>query len=79
MTVIYKEIPIVKQEIAGFICCKCKTEFKEDDIFQIQEMLHMKDTGGYSSAWGDGTTYEVTLCDKCSYEMFKDIAIYHDA
>jgi len=40
----------------------------------MQEALHWQDTGGYGSLWGDGTTYEVTLCQKCAYELLGGIA-----
>lgn len=78
MPLIYKEIPTTERLITGFVCNKCKKEF-DDDIFELQEMAHIRDTGGYGSAWGDGTTYEVALCGDCCHEIFKDIATYHDA
>lgn len=42
-------------------------------------MLHWRNTGGYGSVWGDGMTVEVTLCQKCTIELFGDFATVHDA
>jgi len=68
-----KEEVIVDQVVA-VECDRCHELFY--DIFDLQEMLDIRFTGGYGSTfWGDMTSVEVDLCEKCSYELFKDFAI----
>lgn len=73
-------------EILGFECDKCKTFYPQDhdedgggyDI-ETQEVLHWHHVGGYGALIGDGNFIDISLCQKCWYELFKpfaDIKIY---
>lgn len=79
MPYFYKDVKTTKQEITGFECSKCKKRYDAGNFIEMQEAMHWRDTGGYGSVWGDGATYEITLCQSCAHELFKDIATYHDA
>lgn len=61
------------QALCGFTCDKCGAEYGEED-WEMEEMIHWRDTGGYFSLWGDGTTWELVLCPACAYDMFKEYA-----
>lgn len=58
----------------GFTCDKCGVEHKCDDIVEMQEFFHYRTTGGYGSLWGDGTTVDVVLCQKCATELLAPFA-----
>lgn len=59
--------------IDGFICNKCKKEFR-DDIWEIQEMFRHRIVGGFGSVWGDGDEFEIVLCQRCAQELLYDYA-----
>ena len=53
-------------------CDKCHKKFdveNKDDIYEIQEFLHFRNTGGYDSIFGDGTEIEIDLCQHCTKEV----------
>lgn len=78
MPLFYKDVIVTKQTCMGFECSRCKTKYEADNFVEMQEMLHWQNTGGYGSVWGDGTTVEVTLCQKCTLELFGDFATVHE-
>ena len=54
-------------------CDRCKAWYDvEEDVFESQEFHHIRFTGGYGSVFGDGTTIECDLCQKCLHTMIKD-------
>jgi hypothetical protein len=58
--------------LESITCNKCKRSFKvydNYDQFEVQEMFHYDDTGGYSSLIGDGVSWEIDLCQKCTQEL----------
>ena len=69
MTRIYKEVEVteVKRQYVGFVCDKCGKTIgtKDDDIWEAQEAFHHRFTGGYGSVFGDMSTYEIDLCQRC--------------
>lgn len=69
---------IKEKQWIEFICDKCKTVIKnsEENIFAIQEAHTFSGTGGYGSHFGDCYKWEINLCDKCCYEMFKPYLHY---
>jgi hypothetical protein len=77
MPYFYRDEPTTKQVVTGFECSKCGAKHNSDDFIEMQEAIHWRDTGGYGSVWGDGVTYEITLCQTCAHELFKDIATIH--
>jgi hypothetical protein len=69
-------ITVNKEIIESYICDKCKREYKDDDIFEVQEFHHIQFTGGYGSVFGDSSNVECDLCQYCLYELiglFADI------
>lgn len=71
MPLITELVQTTRAKYVGFVCDRCNKEY---DQYAIEEAFHRVWTGGYSSAWGDGLSYEFIICDACSYEMFKSIA-----
>ena len=66
--------PRTEQVITGFICDRCKATYACEDVVEMQEMFVWQNVGGYGSVWGDGAAMEAVLCQKCTYELFKDFA-----
>lgn len=47
-------------------CDVCKKEFDcEKDIMEIQEFNWIEFTGGFESIFGDGSTFELDICQYC--------------
>ena len=67
-----KEQFVKTEAISGFICDRCGVEHSTEDIIEMQEAFHYRTTGGYGSLWGDGTTVEVVLCQKCATELLSE-------
>ena len=74
MPLLYSEIELKHNVVTGFCCDRCKATHLEEDVFEMQESMHWKKTGGYGSKWGDGSTVEVTLCEQCTIDLFSDFA-----
>ena len=53
-------------------CDFCKKSFTEADVFELQEFLYIRFTGGYSSLFGDGAEVECDICQRCLKEIIKD-------
>jgi len=77
MPLFYKDVQVTEQHCTGFECSRCKARYKAEDIVEMLEMMYWRNIGGYGSVWGDGTTVVVTLCQKCTLEMFGDFATIH--
>lgn len=69
--IITKKVTVENDEIVGIVCDKCKKEFS--DLLELQEFHHIRFTGGYGSAFGDGMNVECDICQSCLHEMIKDI------
>jgi hypothetical protein len=67
--------PETTTRVVGFKCDRCKAEHEVDNFVEMQEYMRWVNTGGYGSIWGDGTTVEVIICQKCTHDLFKDFAI----
>ena len=64
-----------KSEVDIVVAIKCdKCGFCAEDVMDMQEFSRIGDTGGYSSKWGDGTTWNIDLCSQCSYNIFHEYA-----
>jgi len=48
-------------------CDICLREANVDD-FDFEEFISIRNTGGYTSAFGEGTAYELDICDRCLKE-----------
>lgn len=44
-------------------CDCCKKDYADE--MDIQEFIHIEDTGGYNSAIGDCVIFECDLCSEC--------------
>ena len=65
---------IKKETTIGFVCDKCKDTYTaEDDAFEFQERHEISFTGGYASVFGDMTEVDLVLCQRCLYDMVKDL------
>jgi len=53
--------------VESIVCDACGREARPegDNQFEFQEFLRVRDTGGYGSVFGDGTTWELDLCQRC--------------
>jgi len=77
----YEYGEVTERTITGFTCDRCKRFFGrwDSDIGEFEERFSWQNTGGYfSKFWGDGSSVEVVMCERCGYEMFKEIATWTD-
>lgn len=58
--------------IVGVVCDCCHAELRDD--IDIHEVVHLRLHAGYGSAWGDGNTVDVDLCDACGHRTFAPYA-----
>jgi len=78
---ITKKEMIEVDTVEYIICDKCHKKIRPidengqitNDIFESEEFLHIKFTGGYGSVFGDGATVECDICPRCLHEIIKDI------
>jgi hypothetical protein len=62
-----KETKKVEQSTTVAIQCDiCKKQYT--DILELQEFILIEEVGGYGSVIGDGTAYEVDICQHCFKE-----------
>ena len=54
-------------EVADVLVCDvCQREYKyDDDVFDIQEFVHIYICGGYGSVFGDGAVLKLDICQHC--------------
>ena len=64
----YIERNIVKSFIISITCDVCKKAYLKDNIYEWQEMMAIKFTGGYGSIFGDGNIFELDICQHCLKE-----------
>lgn len=38
---------------------------ESEDVFEVQEFIHIKFTGGFGSVFGDGDTVRLDMCQHC--------------
>ena len=69
-TTITKDIEVVESAT----CNKCH---KIIDIYDLEydEIFHYENIGGYTSPFGDGTQYEITLCSNCFHSIINPYTI----
>lgn len=46
-------------------CDSCGRRFEADDIWEIQEFLHIDFTAGYGSIFGDENHVQADICQHC--------------
>ena len=51
------------------VCDKCGKEYTDD--MEIQEFLHIRNTGGYSSIFGDMEDICFDICQYCLHKFLK--------
>lgn len=74
MSLLFEDVKTIRKDFIGFECDKCGKKYYKDNFVETSEMIHISGKGGYASVWGDGTYYEITLCQKCAYELFGNFA-----
>lgn len=68
--IFYKNKQVIERKAIKVGCDKCHEILSVgDDDLEIQEFLHIRFTGGYSSVFGDETEVECDLCQRCLKEM----------
>lgn len=61
--------------VESITCDKCKKKVLAKDYEEFQEFVSIRHETGYgNNTFGDDLRIEVDLCQKCFYELFKDIA-----
>ncbi len=66
MSVKTKIVKTKEEKIVSIACDNCGKEVSiENDIFEAQEFLRIKETAGYGSVFGDSNTIECDLCQGC--------------
>lgn len=58
--------------IVGVVCGGCHAEVRSE--IDLQEVVNLRLYPGYGSAWGDGDTVDVDLCDACGHQTFAPYA-----
>jgi hypothetical protein len=53
------------QQLAALVCDKCGKRIEADDVMEMQETLTLVIHGGYASVLGDGSIYDLDLCQGC--------------
>lgn len=80
MPIITKHIQKHVDKVVGFVCNNCRVEFHEDVSYaEVIEIVHINFVGGYDSVWGDGSTVDITLCQRCCKELLGSVAEVTDA
>lgn len=68
-----KEQIVSKYEVESKTCDICgNTYSKEDEVFEFQEFLEIRYTGGYGSVFGDMALIECDVCQHCLKTMLGD-------
>lgn len=61
-----KEELVVREVAVSVVCDVCGKSFSmEDDVFEVQEFVHIRLHGGYGSVFGDGDLVELDMCQHC--------------
>jgi len=63
-----KTVEVVKEVTESITCDICKKTYDMDDIFEIQEFVHIRLSCGYGSVFGDGDLVELDMCQHCLNE-----------
>lgn len=59
-----------QEVLVALQCDRChKTFDPAADIFECQEFVSLRLTGGYGAVLGDGSTHEIDLCQRCVVEV----------
>jgi hypothetical protein len=51
--------------VTEIVCDRCERAFDADDVFELQEFVHVRIDGGFASIFGDGTQLTCDLCQRC--------------
>ena len=68
----YEKVQEEREKVSFKECDKCHKKFdtnNTNDICEMQEFLHFRNTGGYGSIFGDGAKIELDLCQHCVKEV----------
>lgn len=72
MSLIFGQSGPDASRIVGVVCDCCNAELRDD--IDIHEVVHLRLHAGYGSAWGDGNTVDVDLCDACGHRTLAPYA-----
>ena len=66
----FEEHNVIQTLAVAVICDKCGIRLhREENIWEYQEALRIAFSGGYASIFGDGSTFECDLCQRCVREV----------
>ena len=66
----YEDVQVWEKSVKSKECNKCHKKYDAvNDVFEIQEFLHFRNTGGYGSIFGDGAEIKLDLCQHCVKEL----------
>lgn len=51
--------------ITAYICDMCSKRITSDNIYEFQEMVHIRHDCGYGSVFGDGNKINLDICQHC--------------
>jgi hypothetical protein len=66
---ILRKVETQEDHVISVTCDKCKKEIFTEDWVDIQEMHHIRFTGGYGSVFGDESKVECDFCQQCLKEI----------
>lgn len=49
-----------------------------ESVFEVQEFIHIKFTGGYGSIFGDESTVRLDMCQHCFKEKLGEYVLVED-
>lgn len=55
--------------VTALTCDKCNTQYDITETIEVQEFLRVRFTGGYAAVLGDGSSYELDLCQYCVKDL----------
>lgn len=63
----FEKVQVVQNSLMAIVCDCCGRRISTDieDTFELQEMVSIDITGGYSSVFGDGVRLHTDLCQAC--------------
>ena len=55
--------------VTEIVCDRCERAFEAEDVFELQEFVHVRIEGGFTSIFGDGAQLTCDLCQRCVREV----------
>lgn len=62
---IHEKVRKTIEQFSALVCDKCGKRIEADDTMEMQETLTLVIQGGYAAVLGDGSVYDLDLCQVC--------------